>query len=402
MSTVDAAALSDADLGRGRSGGAGPRAIDAALCLTVTGTVSLVVAAQASSRPVDPMPYVWALGLGALMMLRRQAPTLVLAMTAVGFFTYYAAGFPAIGVAVPIAAALYSAAEARHAGAAVVTGAVALLASTGYRLAAGQPVAFVLGYELVSHATLIAAVIALGYSVRTRREIAARGRVLAYLTARERELETEARGREERLKLARDLHDSLGHSLSVAVLFTGVAKERYGDALGAGEADGRDDPLDRVRAALIEALADLRSTVTLLRSSNTERPADLTLDDIPAMLHDPALAGVAIELRMDTDLRAGPEIQQTVFRLVQEAVTNSLKHSDASRIEVDIGSDGDGNLEVSVTDNGGASHRSTAVSEFGNGLTGMQERIRALAGVLEVHAGDGWRVSASIPVGGPR
>ena len=57
----------------------------------------------------------WALGLGALMMLRRQAPTLVLAMTAVGFFTYYAAGFPAIGVAVPIAAALYSAAEARHA-----------------------------------------------------------------------------------------------------------------------------------------------------------------------------------------------------------------------------------------------------------------------------------------------
>ncbi|MFG1813447.1 sensor histidine kinase [Kribbella sp. NPDC049174] len=373
----------------------------------MTGTVSLVVATQASSRPVDPMPYVWALGLGALMMLRRQAPTLVLAMTAVGFFTYYAAGFPAIGVAVPIAAALYSAAEARHAGAAVVTGAVALLASTGYRLAAGQPVAFVLGYELVSHATLIAAVIALGYSVRTRREVAERGRLLAHLTARERELETEARGREERLKLARDLHDSLGHALSVAVLFTGVAKERYGDALGAGEADaaggdGRDDPLDRVRAALIDALTDLRSTVTLLRSSNTERRADLTLDDIPSMLHDPALAGVAIDLRMDTDLGAGPEIQQTVFRLVQEAVTNSLKHSDASHIRVDIGSDGDGNIKVSVTDNGSASHQSTAVPQFGNGLTGMQERIRALAGVLEVHAGDGWRVSASIPVGGSR
>ena len=98
------------------------------------------------------------------------------------------------------------------------------------------------------------------------------------------------------------------------------------------------------------------------------------------MLHDPALCGVAIELRMDTDLQASPEIQQAVFRLVQEAVTNSLKHSDASRIRVDIGSDGDGNLEVSVTDNGGASHRSTAVSQFGNGLTGMQERIRALAG----------------------
>ncbi len=394
------------DHGRRRSGGAYPRAVDAALCLTVTGTVSLVVAAQASSRPVDPMAYVWALGLGALMMLRRQAPTLVLAMTAVGFFTYYAAGFPAIGVAVPIAAALYSAAEARHAGAAVVTGAVALLASTGYRLAAGQPVAFVLGYELVSHATLIAAVIALGYSVRTRREIAERGRVLAHLTARERELETEARGREERLKLARDLHDSLGHALSVAVLFTGVAKERYGDARGAGEADpggdGTDDPLDRVRAALIEALADLRSTVTLLRSSNAGRPAGLTLDDIPSMLHDPALAGVAIDLRMDTDVRAGPEIQHTVFRLVQEAVTNSLKHSDASHIRVDIGSDGDGNIEVSVTDNGGASHRSTSLPQFGNGLTGMQERIRALAGVLEVHAGEGWRVSASIPVGGSR
>ena len=155
-----------------------------------------------------------------------------------------------------------------------MTGAVALLASTGYRLAAGQPVAFVLGYELVSHATLIAAVIALGYSVRTRREIAERGRVLAHLTRASAVAQTEARGREERLKLARDLHDSVGHALSVAVLFTGVAKEKYGDALGAGEADaprgdGTDEPLDRVRA--IEALADLRSTVTLLRSSNTER-----------------------------------------------------------------------------------------------------------------------------------
>ena len=120
------------------------------------------------------------------------------------------------------------------------------------------------------------------------------------------------------------------------------------------------------------------------------------------MLHDPALAGVAIDLRMDTDLRAGPEIQHTVFRLVQEAVTNSLKHSDASHIRVDIDTGGDGNIEVSVTDNGGSSHRSTTIPQFGNGLTGMQERIRALTGVLEVHAGDGWRVSASIPVGGSR
>ena len=264
-----------------------------------------------------------------------------------------------------------------------MTGAVALLASTGYRLAAGQPVAFVLGYELVSHATLIAAVIALGYSVRTRREIAERGRVLAHLT-RERGSDRGARPRrtvETRSRSAR----LLGHALSVAVLFTGVAKEKYGDALGAGEADaprgdGTDEPLDRVRAALIEALADLRSTVTLLRSSNTERPADLTLDDIPC--HASRSRACRRGDRAAHGHRSagtGQEIQHTVFRLVQEAVTNSLKHSDASHPS--------GHRLLTATGTSRSPSPTTAARridrrqfpQFGNGLTGMQERIRALA-----------------------
>lgn len=378
-----------------RAGQVSPRGVDVMLLVAVAGSVSVAVAAdQASSRPVDPLPYLWAAGLGALMMLRRQTPALVLAMTAIGFFTYYAAGFPAIGVAVPIAAALYSAAEARRTFAAVVTGAVALLASTCYRLASGQSIAFVLGYELVSHAALIAAVIALGDGVRARRELAERGRTVAELTARESTLQAEANARRQRLGLARDLHDSLGHALSVAALFLGAARDKYGVTSAAGE-----DPLNRARTAVIEAMAHLRSTVSLLRSPG-DQPSVPTLDDLPAVLQSPRLAGVDVDVRMDHGLRAEPEVQHVVYRLVQEAVTNSLKHSDASCIRVDIGSDGRGNLTVDVIDDGTSWSGSAAVPPYGNGLEGMRERVHAVSGVLEISVDNGWRVSASLPAGG--
>jgi signal transduction histidine kinase len=147
---------------------------------------------------------------------------------------------------------------------------------------------------------------------------------------------------------------------------------------------------------VVEAMAHLRSTVTVLRSSVGRPSAELTFDDIPAVLRDPALAGVEIDLHLDVGLRADPDVQRTVYRLVQEAVTNSLKHSDASRIRVDIAADGDRAIEVAVSDNGSTA----AVPRFGHGLTGMQERVRAMAGVLEVDTHNGWRVRASLPVGG--
>ncbi|MGF1661330.1 MAG: response regulator [Kineosporiaceae bacterium] len=316
------------------------RVVDVLLFVVVTGTVSVVVTAdQATTRPPDLLPYLWAVGFGAPMLLRRQAPRLVLALTVLGFVTYYAAGFPALGVALPVAAALFSAAEARRPVSAAVTGAVLLLVSTGYRVAVGQSVAYVLGYDLVTNAAFMAAVILLGYSVRVRRDVRESAEQLALARARETALRAAATAGEERAALARDLHDSIGHSLSVASLFTDVARERH---LPPGERGTADEPLVRVRLAVSDAMAHLRSTVALLRSGRPDEPAAPTLAELPVMLQAPALAGYDVSVDVDEDLHAPPDVEAAVYRVVQEAVTNTLRHSDATGIAVGPGVEGRG------------------------------------------------------------
>ncbi|MDG4787871.1 sensor histidine kinase [Micromonospora sp. WMMD1102] len=363
------------------------RMIDAVLFVGVTVVLSVVVSAdQAGSRSPDVLAYLWAVGLGALMLIRRTMPRLVLGLTALGFFTYYIAGFPAVGVAVPISAALFSAAEAGHLRASVLTGAAVLTASTAFRVASGQSASFVLGYELASHAALIAAVIALGYSVRARRTLQRRTAQVVGLVTRQTAMDTAAHAREKRLRLARELHDSMGHSLSVASLFADVAREADGSR--------RSSALDQVRSAVSEAMTQLRSTVTLLRSADGEAPAEATLDDLPRLLEGPASAGYDVTLHR-AEVSASPDVQTCVYRIVQESVTNTMRHSNATRIEVGLAAEDDV-LEVTVRDNGSGGR--AARFGAGHGIGGMRERAEALGGTLSVHSGsDGWRVRATLP-----
>ncbi|GAA3774365.1 sensor histidine kinase [Plantactinospora mayteni] len=367
------------------------RFVDVALFVGVTLVLSVVVSAdQAGSRPPDVVAYLWAVGLGALMLVRRTMPRLVLGLTALGFFTYYLAGFPAIGVAVPISAALFSAAEAGYVRASVLTGAAVLAVSTAFRVASGQSASFVLGYELAGHVALIVAVIALGYSVRARRDIQRRSEQVVRLVARQTAMETTAHTREQQLRLARELHDSIGHSLSVASLFTDVARE----------VDGTDDTtrataLQRVKTAVSDAMAQLRSTVALLRSTGGEPPPQHpTLGDLHRLLEAPAAAGYDVTLTVD-ELSASREVEACVYRVVQESVTNTMRHSDASRIEVAVHGEEE-TVEVTVHDNGTGTRLPRSAP--GHGLRGMRERVEQLSGSFDVHPGPaGWRVRARLP-----
>lgn len=372
-----------------------PTAVDVLMAVGVTAVLSAVVTAdQASPGPVDPLAYLWAAGLGLLMLARRSAPRVVLALTVLGFYAYYAAGFPAIGVAVPIAAALFSAAEAGHVRAAVVAAVVVLAGSTGFRLLAGQSASYVVGYELVGHAALVAAVIALGDSVRARREVHLRTGQVARLTAHQTMLDAERRAHEERLRLARELHDSMGHSLSVASLYAGVARE-------AADAPTRDDALGLVGRAVADSMTHLRSTVSLLRSAEPAAAVQPGLADLGRLLEAPAAVGYEVRLEAD-EVRAPAETEAVAFRVVQESVTNTLRHSDATRISVGVraergGGDG-GGLRVTVADDG--SRARTPRFTPGHGLAGMRERVASLGGELTVTAGpEGWRVAAWLPAG---
>ena len=244
----------------------------------------VVTSDEGRGGQVDPLAYVWALGLGALMLVRRQHPVLVLLLTALGFFTYHVAGFPSIGVAVPMAAALYSAAEAGHVRAAWATAVATLAVASTYRLLAGQEPAFVLGYELISHGALMLAVIVLGHSVRTSRRLRLRTDQVTRLLERQGASDADARIREDRLHLARELHDSIGHSLSVASLYTSVAREADDDAVK------RHQALELARSGISDSLAQLRRTVGLLRGSG-RAPEGPGLGDLPRLVAAPVAAG---------------------------------------------------------------------------------------------------------------
>jgi hypothetical protein len=148
-----------------------PWVFDVLLGIGVTLIVSLVITADIEGNDPDGWAYLWAVGLGGLMLVRRRYPVIVVALSAGAVISYYAAGFPAIGVAVPLAAAVFSAAECGRVAAAVVASASVLLISVSYRLATGQDPAVVVGYDLPGHALLLAAAIAFGDSLRSRREL---------------------------------------------------------------------------------------------------------------------------------------------------------------------------------------------------------------------------------------
>lgn len=369
------------------------RRADMLLGAGVVVALSVVVASdQGRGGSVSPVAYLWAVGFGALMLIRRQHPVLVLWLTALGFLSYHAAGFPSIGVALPMAAALYSASEMGRilpAGAAALA---TLSVATGYRLLAGQEPAFVLGYELVSHAALMAAVIVLGHSVRTTRRLRTRTDQVSRLLQRQGTLDAVARIREDRMHLARELHDSIGHSLSVASLYTNVAREASDDAR-------RTEALDLARTGISDSLAQLRRTVGLLRETRREAAAGPGLADLPHLAAAPVAAGYEVTLDV-ADVRPGAEVEAVVFRVVQESLTNTLRHSSGSRVHVEVAAE-EGRVAVTVVDDGDPV--APADLRQGHGLAGLAERVAGLGGTFEAVSTDrGWLVRADMPMEGGR
>ncbi|MCO1660213.1 sensor histidine kinase [Pseudonocardia humida] len=374
-----------------------PLVVDALLGAAVAMAIALIVAAdQGGDRPPDAVAYLFALGFGALVPWRRRAPLVVLWVTVLAMFAYYTFEYPPIGVALPVAAALFSAADAGRTGWAVVAGVVVLVVSIVFRLEEGTPVGLLLGYEAVSNTALIAAATALGSSVRGRRIQAAQQAEITRLTAQAVARETEARMRRERERISRDLHDTVGHTMAVISLQAGVAAEAIGDGHPvAGEA------VEKIRTAAGHTLREVRSMVRVLRAATGSEPAPappvLSLAALPDLVGPVREAGVAVTTLVDVDPAAlPPPVDAAAYRVLQEALTNVVRHSGARRARVRARLRG-GELHLTVVDDGRGASESAPVA--GHGLTGMGERVRLLGGVLRTRSGPGFAVHARIPVG---
>ncbi|MEV6299035.1 histidine kinase [Actinoplanes sp. NPDC051861] len=348
------------------------RLVDTAVAAGVAAVLATIVSAGQGGGRAGAVAYVWAAGLGALMFWRRRHALLVLVLTVLGLFAYYAAGLPAIGVAVPVAAALYAAAESGHRRASIAVAAGVLAVSMGYRLFDGQSFRYVVVYEGIGHVALMAAAITLGELVRAHRRI-------SRLTGRQIELEAGRRVSEHNLALSRELHDSIGHTLTIAAVHTNVARQESARRPEAAAA-----ALDHVAEAVSEALAQLRGTVRELRSGR----AAASSDDVESVLSAARAAG--FHVRADVEANA---VTPVAFRVLREAVTNALRHSDGRTLDIELRRR-DGELLVRVTDDGTGGG---AGSEEGAGLTGLRERVSEAGGRFEAGpTGQGWQVRAHV------
>jgi signal transduction histidine kinase len=210
--------------------------------------------------------------------------------------------------------------------------------------------------------------------------------------------ERRRRVEQQRLGLAQELHDVLAHHISLVNVQASVALH-----LLDRQPEQARPALTAIKAASSEALQELRSALDLLRADGDDGLAPRSpaprLAELPALVD--AVRASGLDVRLDqqdlpADLPAAVEL--AAYRIVQEALTNTTRHAQASRATVTVGYDGD--VLVEVVDDGSGS-TSAAPPVPGNGLVGMRERATALGGDLDAgpNPGGGFRVAARLPVG---
>jgi signal transduction histidine kinase len=247
-----------------------------------------------------------------------------------------------------------------------------------------------------------------GYALRERSQQAEAAEMRATLAEREREAaemratlaerEREAAARiavaEERTRIARELHDIVAHAMSVMVLQVGAVRHKLPATL---EEDR--DALGRVEQAGRTALAEMRRLLGAMRSDGdgVERGPQPGLDALDSLVEDVAHAGLPVQLHVDGERYALPRaIDLSAYRIVQEGLTNALKHAHASQADVTVRYRPD-EVELEVADDGKGP---ATTNGHGHGLVGIRERAKIYGGEMSAGAAPagGFILSARLPV----
>lgn len=253
--------------------------------------------------------------------------------------------------------------------------------------------------DLLQACALLVAAWALGDAIRSRRtQQAERLRIAEQEAATAREHAARAVV-EERLRIARELHDVIAHSMSLIAVQAGVGGHVIRSDVSAAE-----QALEIIAETSRNALTQTRWMLGLLRGEGAEAATSPmhTLDDLDDLVRGVRAAGVDVTLDVVGRPRAlGAAVELTSYRIVQESLTNVLKHSGATHARVTVSYLAHG-VDVEVTDPGPAGLRASveAGDVGGHGLVGLRERTRLLGGALQYGAldGAGFRVSAHLPL----
>jgi signal transduction histidine kinase len=359
----------------------------------LTGTV---FAARNQDGRVGPDVYAYLLLLAgsAMLLLRHSRPVAVVLGVAASALLYFAAGYPYGPIFVTIAVACFAAIVAGHRRAAwwavgMLWAGHALIAHLLYPwLPPSTDHAAPWGAEMVIAAWVVA-ILAASEAVRGRREQWARDRA-------ERAAADQRRADEERLRIARELHDVLAHSISVINVQAGV-----GLALLDSDPEQAREALTTIKAASKEALGEVRQVLGTLRTrGDAPRAPAPGLDRLPELVGQAAGTGLTVEVLHDGGRIALPAgVDLAAFRIVQEALTNVVRHSGSRTASVTLAYSR-GLLGLRIDDAGPATAATGNGAGGGNGLVGMRERAAALGGTIDAgpRPGGGFRVSAALPL----
>lgn len=321
----------------------------------------------------------------AALAFHRAAPRAVLAVATVLGTAYVVHAHPGPLSALPVLGAVHTAARVGHRGLAAAGSAVFL---AGY-VATGPGT-----QDVAERAGLLAGwflcAVVTGLADRNWQAYLRQTEQRALEAERTREEAALRRAGEERLRIARELHDSLTHSISIVKLQAGVAVH-----LARKRGEEVPPALLAIQEASGEAMRELRSALQVLRA---DEPAGT-----PALLVERArTAGLPVDLTVTGDERPLPQaLDRAAYRIVQEALTNAARHAGPAKVTVriDYGRRDKEELTIDVQDDGAADPARPPAP--GTGLTGMHERVTALGGTLQAapRAEGGFAVRARLPLG---
>ena len=234
--------------------------------------------------------------------------------------------------------------------------------------------------------SIVIVLVRLGIQSRDRR---------ADLAEREREVAAREAVVEERARIARELHDAIAHNVSMIVVQAGAERRVLDESQ-----ESTRDVLETVEAIGRNALTEMRRLVGMLRTDDESPLAPQPgLDDLPTLVGQVREAGLPVELCVEGEPRTLPVgLELSAYRIVQEALTNALKHAGDARASVVVRYRDD-SLELEVLDDGAGSH--AAVASGGHGLVGMRERVALYGGRFEAgrRPAGGFTVHVLLPIG---
>ena len=336
---------------------------------------------------------------GAVVAVRRRLPVAVFAVTAVCSVVYYGLDFPDGPGWLGLFVALYTLTAVGDGRRSVVTAGAGIAVLAVCWLVAGadiEPRAAVGWVFFRIGAAVMSA--ALGESVRSRRFIAIEALQRAELAERTRDQEARARVDEERLRIAREVHDTVAHAIAIINVQSGVTAHVLDK-----RPDRAREALETIERTSSRALREMRTLLGVLRDDGDERVPYPGLGQIGELTVAAREAGLEVRVSADPAPAAVPSaVGGAVYRILQESITNVLRHAGPTRVTVAVDYDADA-VRVRVSDAGpAAGDRTPDAGGPGRGIAGMRERCRLLGGDLDAGPlpDGGFAVTARLPLTG--